>query len=222
MAPKLDFHQIVYRDEQKSACYPFAQIHFNQALTPFFENSVIRALVLGSEADKIAVCSWKLKEKMRWNVCRPRPLSEEVLQTDYDVMSFTCNTPKHQMLAAANKWHPGFLVALGKILAEIGKKMPSEVKNPIYQNHFSARRDIYRDYVMDWLTPAMFVMQTDPEINAMVMQDSNYSKLAKTNDEIRQRLLQSIGVPYYPLIPFLLERLFPIYCHNNKIKVTYL
>lgn len=214
--------QIIYKFEQKASCYPFARVYFNTGLTIFFENSIISKLVMESKEDKIAVCSWKLASKMRWNVCSPRPLTQEVLDTEYDVMSFTCNTKYHLMLASADKHHAGFKEAMTKVLGSIGQKMPGEVKSPIYQNHFSAKIGIYRDYVMNWLNPAMKVMEEDPEINKLIMADSNYSMLNKRDAISAEQLQEKIGVPYYPLAPFLLERLFSIYVHNNKIPVTYL
>lgn len=222
MAGAVDFYQVIYRQEQQKDCYPFARVHFNNQLTHFFENSIIAKLVLESKADKISVCSWKLREKMRWNVCRPRPLTEEVLKLDYDVLSFTCNTKYHQMLAAADKWHAGFRALLAIILQTMGEAMPSEVKNPVYQNHFAAAADIYKEYVTTWLVPAMEIMDNHQEINQLCWADSGYSQLAKRDAATPEYLQQQIGVPYYPLFPFLLERLFSIFCHNKRIKVTYL
>lgn len=218
MAGTVDFIQIVYHQEQQKECYPFARVHFNNKLTHFFENSMIKDLVLASTADKISVCSWKLKQKMRWNVCRPRELTEEVLKTDYEVLSFTCNTKYHQMMAAADKWHPGFTGIMKRLLQSIGEIMPSEISRPIYQNHFAASAQVYKSYVNEWLAPIMEVMNEDKECWA----DSGYSQLAKQDSLRPDRLQELIGVPYYPMHPFLLERLFSIFCHNKKIRVTYL
>jgi len=218
MANQVDFYQIVYKEEQKEACYPFAKIHFNNTLTPFFENSVIRELVLASEADKISVCSWKLREKSKWNVCMPRKLTMEVLESSYDVLSFTCNTKKHQFLNAADMYHKGFKETLKRILGMMLKPMPSEVKYPIYQNHFSAESSIYKRYVIEYLIPAIEIMRDDADC----WRNSNYSNLNKRNAADSEYLSKAIGVPYYPMIPFLLERLFAIFCQNERIKVTYL
>lgn len=214
--------QNYYEDWQKDPCYEFAHLHFNPGLTIFFENSVIKELILASTEEKIAVCSWKLREKMRWNVCRPRPLTQEVLETDYDVLSFTCNTKNHLMLEAAEAWHEGFKVSMKKILDFLGEVMPGEIKNPIYQNHFSAKLEIYTDYVVNWLSPAMDYMSKDKEMHALAMADSKYSELAKDSAAKKEDLMRKIGIDYYPMAPFLLERLFSIYCHNKRINVTYL
>lgn len=221
MAQQVDFYQIYYKPEHLSECYSFAEM-VNYPLTEFFENSVIKKLVIESEADKISVCSWKLRQKMRWNVCGPRELSPEVLRTDFKVLSFTCNTKYHQMIAAADAWHPGFKVIMQKILKNLGDSMPSEVKNPIYQNHFCATRQVYQRYVFEYLSPSMILMNNDQELRELCWQDSKYSNLSKKDAASSDFLMENIGVPYYPMHPFILERLFSIFCHNKKIKVDYL
>lgn len=217
MAAKLI--QVYYAEEQKSKCYPFADLYFNQTLTIFFESSIIKDVVLSTKADKIGVVSWKLREKLRWYIGKPRELTQEVLETDYEVLSFTKNTKDHRMLAAANRWHPGFLTTFDKILAKIGVSRPGEVKIPIYQNHHISKTEIYKDYVIKYLSPAMDCMLNDPEINALAMADSRYSDLTHQS---AQHLEAKLGIAYYPLAPFLLERLFSIYVQNNRIPVTHL
>jgi hypothetical protein len=137
--------QIYYDDSQKAACFPFARLYRNDTLTVFFENAPIAELVLASETEKIAVVSWKLKQKLRWYIGKPRELTQEVLESDYDVLSFTKNSPAHQMLASAARHHKGFKEGMQILCDHIGLKVPGEVKQPIYQNHFSAKREIYRD-----------------------------------------------------------------------------
>lgn len=217
----VEFYQIIYDDSQRKECYPFARVHFNETLTYFFENTIISELVGASQADKIAVCSWKLKQKLRWYIGKPREITQELLESDYEVMSFTKNTKAHGMLAFANVSHKGFMVSFKKVVEGIGKKCPGEVKIPIYQNHFSSKREIYQDYVKEYLNPAMEIMQNDPEINKLVMADSNYSTLTSKKPEHLKEIEQKLGMPYYPLAPFLLERLFSVYVHNKKINVSW-
>jgi len=212
--------QIYYKEEHLPSLYSFAKPHFNEGLTIFFENSVIMDYVLGTEHDKIAVCSHALRSKMKYNIRRPRELTQEVLDSDYEVLCFTGNTPRHVMLQSAERWHPGFKATMQKLLGSLGYQMPNEVKIPIYQNAFSAKGEIYKDYCKNWLKPAIYLMTNDPEMNQLIMEDSKYTQLSgnKNADD----LLAKIGVPYYPMAPFILERLFSIYVHNNKIPVTWL
>ena len=211
--------QIYYDDIQKKELFPFATPYYSSGLTIFFENAIITELVLASTADKIGVASWKLKQKLRWYIGRPREITQELLESDYEVLSFTRNTKYHKMLGAAEAWHPGFLTVFDKILSKIGVVRPNDVKIPIYQNHFAAKREIYQDYVQNYLCPAMDCIQNDPEINAMAMRDSKYSDLTHQSAE---HLKSKLGISYYPLVPFLLERLFSVYCDNKKINITHL
>lgn len=225
MVTVLSFYQIYFKEEQKEKMFPFAIPYENINLTIFFENSVISDLVPRETADKIAICSWKLKDKLRWNVGKPRKadeITQDVLESDYEVMPFTQNSKYHEMLAAASLWHPGFRETMTKIVEGIGKKMPSEVKIPIYQNAFSAKREIYQDYVNDYLNPAMELVKNDPEIYKLATVDSHYTKLMREDCASAEYLQEKIGFPYYPLIPFILERLFSVYVHNKNIKVTFL
>jgi hypothetical protein len=219
---RTDFFQIIYDDSQRKECYEFALVYHNQTLTPFFENSVISELVGTSKADKIAVCSWKLKQKLKWYIGKPQEITPELLESDYEVMSFTKNTSMHRMFAAAEANHKGFVTVFKKICDAIGVKFTGEVKIPIYQNHFSAKREIYHDYVKEYLNPAMEIMQNDPEINKLVMADSNYSTLTSKRPEHLKEIEHKLGIGYYPLAPFLLERLFSVFVQNEKINVSWL
>lgn len=220
-----EFYQIFYHESQKDNMWPFAIPFYNENLTIFFENEIIRKLVTETKADKIAVVSWKLKDKLRWNLGKPRlpeDITEEVLNRDYDVMPFTRNSHHHQMLEAASTWHPNFRQTMTKIVEGIGKKMPSEVKIPIYQNAFAAKREIYQDYITDYLNPAMELVKNDPEIYKLATVDSHYTKLTRDDSVKSDYLMSKIGFSYYPLITFILERLFSVYIQNKKINVTFI
>lgn len=220
------FYQIYYQTDQIGKLFDFAIPYKNTSLTIFFENSVISEVVSReTEAKNIAICSWKLKEKMKWNLAKPRKpeeLTKQALEGDYDVLPLTRNSKYHSPLAAASLWHPGFRETMTKIVEGIGKKMPLEVKIPIYQNAFSAKREIYQDYVNDYLNPAMELVKNDTEIYKMATVDSHYTKLMREDCASAEYLQEKIGFPYYPLIPFILERLFSVYVHNKNIKVTFL
>lgn len=214
--------QIVYKEEQKASCFPFARIYFNETLTLYFENEVIKNLVPTTEMKNISVCSWKLREKLRYFIGKPREITPELLDSNYEVLSFTKNTKYHNFFQFADAHHRNFRATFSQMLESAGLRMPYKVKSPIYQNHFSARTDIYKDYVKNYLLPCMNVIENDPEVNKLAMVDSNYSQLARTSAATSEYLKEKIGVPFYPLVPFLLERLFSVYCTNNKINVSYL
>jgi len=68
----------------------------------------------------------------------------------------------------------------------------------------------------------MRAIEMVPEVNKLAMADSRYSALDRSSPEKLKALEEKIGINYYPLVPFLLERLFSIYCNNNKINITHL
>lgn len=216
----LAFFQIFWDDAQLPNLYPFAKPYRNETLTPFFENSVIAELVPKVRADKIAVCSWSLRQKYRaFSVPPVGNITLERLQEDYDVFAFTKNTNAHQMLAAMDNWHKGSLDLLRRICEAINLKMPSECEKPIYQNAFCATREVYKAYVLGALIPAMTVMEHDPQIKHDCWQDSDYYKLKNPSSDFSARVKKYLGTDYCPLHTFLLERLFSVWIHGKGLKI---
>lgn len=209
-------YQIYYKEEHRSKLYPFAVPYFNQSLTIFFENEPISKIVLNHTGEKIAVCSWKLSQKARLI----HPVTQDVINSDYQVLSFTRNSQHHQMLAMANNWHPGFIATIDTLWRKIGLKRPPEAKNPIYQNHFSAKTEIYQDYVCNFLIPAMELTSTDEELNKLMTQPSGYGRLSKSADT--KSVKEKLGLDDYPLAPFILERCPSLWFAMKKIPVTYI
>jgi hypothetical protein len=215
-----ELYQIYYDQKQKEKLLPFSIPYFNEGLSIFFENKIISDIVTASTADKVGVCSWKLKEKLRSRVGLRVPLSLEVLNSDYEVLSLTKNSKKHTMLAHLYHWHPSSKRALELLWSKLGFKLCGEVKNPIYQNHYVAKREIYQDYVTNFLNPAMEVIKTDEELNKLMMSESNYGKLNREAD-IRS-VKAKLGLNYYPLAPFILERCPSCFFQLKDYKISYL
>ena len=216
----VELYQIFYKDEHKNKLYPFAKPYLNQGLTIFFENEVIRKLVPESQSEKIGVTSWKLHEKMRNRVGMRQPLTLEVLNSDFEVLSFTKNSLKHQMLSMANIWHPDFMKTIRLLWQKLDFKIPGEVKQPIYQNAHVSKSEIYKDYVENFLGPAMDLILVDEELNKLMLQPSGYGALNRGSD--LRSVKAKLGLDDYPLCPFILERCYSLWLTMKKINVTYL
>lgn len=208
--------QIFYKPEQRLHLYPFAVPYFNESLTIFFENDPIRKIVSEFQGEKLAVCSWKLNKKVRLI----HPVTEEALNKDYQVLSLTRNSSRHQMLAMANAWHPGFIKTIDLLWKKVGLKRPPEAKNPIYQNHFSAKTEIYKDYVDNFLAPAMEQTILDDELHAAMTQPSGYAKLSRQAD--KKSVEVSLNMTDYPLAPFILERCPSLYFQMKGYRISYI
>jgi hypothetical protein len=220
VAGKVELYQIYFDDRHIDRLYPFAIPFKNENLTPFFENSIISKLVKATDADKIGVCSWRLREKQRSNIPPKREVTEELLNSDYDVLSLTKNSSKHLMLEAAEAWHPGFIEILHRIGHTIGQVIPKKISFPIYQNHFVAKAEIYKQYVEEFLDPAMEAMVSDVELMGLCWQDSRYSKLK--DEPLSDHAKKQLGVSYYPMHPFLCERFFSCWIEGKKFNVQYI
>lgn len=230
----LDFIQIYYDDIQKEEIYPFAQPYKNYGLTPFFENSVIAELVPASNADLIGVCSWALKRKRQVG---PTPIvlkgdtsltEEKILSTDFDVAVLTPRSGSHQMLHMATQWHgdiwaKGFAGIKMFLFRELGIKVPDELKHPVYENHFIAKKGIYQDYVNNFLVPVMEFMKDEIYMfgnRSAFLLPSGYTKRKRAKPEEQQRIKQMLGFDDWPIAPFLLERLFSIYINDKGYKIV--
>lgn len=221
MAGEVDFYQIYFKESQLPDLYPFAKPFLNEKLTVFFENSVIRTIVLRSEAQKIGVCSYSLKKKIGHGVPLKAEFTESALLADYDVLSLGRKQPEHKMLFRMENWHPGSRETLEKIFEYLGYPKPIEPKDSIYQNHFVARAEIYKEYVTTFLIPAMFVMVEVPEIAKRCMEDSLYYRL-KTEPGYPKLIKERLGMDYVPMHPFLLERCFSLWINPHRLKVKYI
>lgn len=215
-----ELHQILYDEKQRHKLYPFAIPYFNDTLTIFFENDVIKKVVSTTTTDKIAVTSWKLGDKLRMRVGMRGALTQDALNSDYDVLSFTRNSKKHQMLAMANAWHKGFLPTIRLLWEKLGYKMPSEAKQPVYQNHWSGKTTIYKKYVEEFLAPGMKLVETDEQLRSMMLQSSGYGHLNRQAD--LKSVKEKLGLLEYPLCPFIFERCPSLFFDLHKIRVTYL
>jgi hypothetical protein len=216
----LDFIQIYYDDSQLEKIYPFARPYKNTELTPYFENSVIEKVVPESNADLISVCSWRLMQKRgdMWRLKDKTLTEEKILSADFDIAVLTPRSPAHQPLSMASQWHgeawdKGFAHLKDFLREELKIRVPVELTNTIYENHFIAKRSIYHSYVNTCLSPAIRHM----EESGSYLEDSGYAR--RKNSEERKRYTEATGRQDWPIAPFLLERLFSIWIEGKGYKV---
>jgi len=208
----LAFFQICYKKEQCEEMYDFASPWLHWELNDYFENKVISdAVPLINDRDLIGICSWRLKAKRQDSIRTKGQLTEEALRTlDYDVAILTPRSNNHRPLEAAKTWHyPHWTPAIERMRDLI--KIPQEVTHTIYENHFVADRELYQDYVIRYLRPAIAFMKEDP---AIFRAPSGYAKY-KTEGE-RKIIKEKLGLDDWPIGVFVLERLFSIYLQNEK------
>lgn len=213
------FYQIYFKDEQKEKLYPFATPYKNETLTPYFENQVIAELVPKTTESLVSVCSWRLAQKRGEGASEPIlkrggtfDLTEDAIRTgDYDIAILTPRNHK-DIVEKFIIWHGE---AGRQALAEFRKfiRIPLTVEHAIYENHFIARGDIYRQYVNECLIPAIEFMKTR-EVFSM---DSGYVTKKRNPQEVAEFQAKT-GRRDWPIAPFVLERLFSIWANKKGFK----
>lgn len=207
--------------------YDHAIPYLNGELTPFFENSIIEKLVPTSTADFIAVCSWRLREKRQqgWTpiLLENKELTvERINEHEFDIAILCPFDPLHKTMECSSAWHGN---VWDDALAELSKfiSIPDELEgNAIYQNHFIARREIYQAYVSECLTPVIQYMR-DKEV---FYRPSGYIHKKRNQEEIN-RTLEKLSADNnnertyvdWPIMCFVLERLFRIWINNKQYKI---
>ena len=230
MAGTLQFVQMIYDDSHRVELYDFATPYFNHVLSPYFENDVIQRLVPSMDADYLSVCSWRLWRKRgdvhHWLKNDTTLTKDKILSCDADVGILTPRSPAHRPLYMAVNWHgvnwvepfnrfKSFIRSLGLAVPDVKEFGDPDLKYTIYENHFVTRKEIYHDYVINYLRPSIHFMDQDP----IFMGPSGYNQKKRDRAEIK-RIQGILGMQDWPIAPFILERLFAIYCHNKDFKVV--
>lgn len=221
MAEELDFIQIYYDDRQLPELYDFAIPYKNPVVSVYFENEVISNVVPNSDADFIGVGSWRLRQKREQGSCpiilKDTSLSKEkILNQDADIMNLRPFIKSHKMLSMASNWHhPHWNDCLKELKKFI--RVPDEVSNPIYENHFIARKEIYYDYVLNTLRPCMAFI--DDRMDVFGRPSGYVKKLAREPQRI-EAYKKETGLDDWPMVPFVLERLFSIWIEGKGFKIV--
>ena len=208
-------YQIAYDGSTKDNCvYPCIM---NDKVTPYFESKIIHDFVKkhGTGDEYFGILSHKFFNK---NIRVTQDKINDAIKLDADCISFFAKFKKHDLLKCADNWHNGFSALFNDIVKSAGL-IPYKGKDwkiIIYQNAFITKSEIYKDYVYNWLSPCIEVMESDA-FRERLWVDSGYYR--KNEPQIRDILIRDLGVDYYPLHSFVCERLPNLYFqyHNCKL-----
>lgn len=135
------------------------------------------------------------------------------------------------LVETAEKWHPGFTECWHKAWDAVGWMTNPTLKTLV--THDSCAAAFYCNY---WATtPALMraycqlfkklkdAIERDPDLKAIMYKDSGYKKrgtsIAKISDDKCMALWK---VPYYPMLPFVMERMpcvfFPAHCKLTLLR----
>ncbi len=204
-------YQIMYREEQKEHLFLDTIPYFNKDLGLYFENDVIldlfqRGKIVG---DYFGVLSWKARAK---NHIKGKYLNR-LIKNRFDIYSFTYD--RHDVFGYADRCHPGFYEIIRSLLSELSLDPDIRPAIGLYQNAVITKPNIYIAYIENYLLPTIqFFENCSDEIKDLLFSDANYRGVSK------EKLGLSIGVNFYTLHTFVLERLWSLYYHVKRRKET--
>ena len=206
-------YQIAYdRVTQDNCIYP---VIMNSKITPYFENKVIVDFVEkhGCGDFYFGILSHKFFDK---NFRVTSQKIDDAISKEYDCISFFNKMKDQDLLKCAEMWHAGFIDLFNDIVTEAG--LPTHTGKRwnliVYQNAFISKSEIYEDYVKNWLQKVIEVMESG-KFDTRLWVDSGYYR--KNEPAIREKLIRDLGVDYYPLHTFILERLPSLYFQHHKL-----
>lgn len=198
----------------------------------FLESDVLCRLVRDrwhADADYFGVVGprWreKLEEAKQWGL----PLKNQSLGklTPDTLRSWVHENPQadffsfgsfiqHPVYRNFGRCHRGLVEATSSLLSRLGisfdlrKTFPS----PIYFYYFVCRSKILESYVRDLLSPLIELATHDRELRALCFKDSGYFRA------IPESLRDRFAISYYPLHPFIGERLINVYVMLSGARVV--
>lgn len=207
-----------------SGCTPL----FNPHLNKYFENSpILRTLnsITYTELAKtkpdyrIGFLSHRYEDKNNTKIDL-----HAIHAVDVDMYVMPGCLVRHDVLEQAKVEHGIMFDVMFKAIVK-ASGVPAEDFNMsvgIYQNGVVAKMKIWKEFKNKYLIPVVKFLERDklnleyPVIYNLVHADSNYR-----GDLSKEKLAAiSGGYPYYTMHTFILERLWSLYYHNNKNKLT--
>ena len=211
----MKIYQLYYNDKSKANCFDESE-HFkcfqfkekeDLKVNPYFENKQIRGLISKGDFkddEYVGILSHKFTRKTGFEY-------KHLQEIDFkkDVVSFFRHVRSEKVLFNLDRWHKNGNKCLNSILWGLGRAdmigvTPDSV---IYQNHFLAKGSVYKDYVNEWLIPAMDMCEEDSKLKSLLWEDAGYNIAIK-----------DFGFDF-PHHTFILERLPMLYFKYKGIEV---
>jgi hypothetical protein len=227
LSPKLDdvkIYGICYSGEQYTEYNKYDNSHIRtlaQKSWRFEWNAILD--IIANKLDDfngyLGIFSWKfnLKSGFTKNILY-KTLNHKKFK-DYDFVNLSRNYWKDgkEYMKFTEHNHPGILERLEEVCNVIGLNYTDKPDNIVYSNFFMLKSEYYKDFVNNYVVPALEYMESNPE---RFMIDAQYHS---TKDKYKgglslEELKKYTELEYYPMVTFLLERLILFYIQDKKLK----
>jgi hypothetical protein len=200
---------IVYREDQLLDGYERYFNKPNKTTGYLFEyNAMIDILSKDIKEDYLGILSWKFPYKT--GIFRKK-LENFIKNNPNKDVYILCRPLNVSYMEFSEKQHPGLRFLVKECCKHTGLEYIEDVKNIVYSNFFIAKTEIYKDYIENIIKPSIKILQN--ELWEYANKDSTYKGLSP------EELEEQIGMRYYNMITFTLERLFSQYIQNKKLNI---
>lgn len=207
---------ITYDDNQVNEYekYNNSHIRTKEQKSYLFEYNPIIDIVsnLPEGVEYLGIFSWKFPQKTGFTKNILYKTLNHYKYKDYDFInlskSFWKDTPEY--LHFSYKYHPKLQELIKKLLVHLGKDIHPDRNNYTYSNFFLMKTDLWKEYIENWVKPAIEFMDNDLEY----FEDAKYITGLPTN-----KLQELTGLDYYTYHTFVLERLILYFMADKKLKI---
>lgn len=200
-------------------------------LETYFYTNVLQNLMESSihKPNWVGSISWKAMKKTDLHVIDKMLSDETLVQDGYDVLGFwtpwmfdphICNSSmfvSNSVLYHAQSKLIQFIVYILKGIHETEENIlllhqPYPTFKSFYGSYFVARPIFMQEYIA-WIRRVMVFIATDPIARTFIWSDSDYM------NDAGSVAFNVFGVPFYPLHPFLGERLLQYFFNSRKASI---
>lgn len=227
-----DIYQVYYDKKQEENLIPGLKPYLNTNTSLGFESGVMCDIhdKNGFKNDWCGLFSWKLNNKLSGNNITYTyiiHMIEEHKQHDIITISpkkYWNDVLREKHCASRDDVHGSAFLALlvlldvmkcdGIIQDDIPYTLDDDI-NRIYCNYFIARKDVYHDYIENFLKPALDILMNHEKMKKIGLLHSGYT------EPVPESFMKKTGCNYYPFLPFILERMINVYIQIKNCKVAY-
>lgn len=223
--------QVYYNEDQKAHIKEGFTPYKNETATIFLESQIMKDLFLQGKHkgyDLFGVCSWKMQQKFK-KIISFQKNQEKINQqyNDFDVFTLDLRTHvfpsvrKPHFTKSIHREAHKSLLQFCDILIEHGviERFPSaylEKNIFIYCNYFLAKPSIFEGFMKELIIPSIDLMKLDKKANKIALKEGKYDSRPPKN------FIADTGLNYYPMAPFVLERLINVYIAMKSLKVGFI
>jgi glycosyltransferase involved in cell wall biosynthesis len=209
----LDMYSIKYREDQNTEYQSY--LNQNKETSWRFEYNPLMNIVPKVEKEYVGVLSWRFLQKtglaknLLYNMIKPTLKEGNVDMINLSPRKWLSGK---EYMEFSEKQHPGLENLLKLICLKLGVIYNPNPKNIVYSNFFILKTSIYKEYVEEWIKPALACLEG--EYWTLANKDANYIGGLSKED-----LKLHTGLDYYNMITFVLERLILQFIECKKLKV---